>query len=317
MGNGTPLERQQPPYRLCLKHHLSPGDVAVMSAAVESLHRKYPGQYLTSVQTTCQEIWKHNPRVSSIPPHECKIVDMRYDAINECGSRAVHFMAAFCEHLGKEIGRPVPLLVNRPYLYLGPDEDRPLDVVKDIGPYIVVNAGRKSDYTAKFAGSWLWQQVVDRLKGRVAVVQVGEKHASHLHRPLDGAVDLIGKTGVRDLFRLVKYAKAAAGPVTFLMHVSAAFGVPYVAVAGGREEQSWEAYNTTIHLHTLGQLDCCKERACWKSRTVPLGDGDRKDASLCSLPVVDPAGESVPKCLAMIGPDGVVRALEQVLSGGR
>jgi ADP-heptose:LPS heptosyltransferase len=286
-----------------------------MTAAVESLHRAFPGQYLTSVQTTCQELWAYNPRISDVPAHQCHIVDMRYDAINQCGQRAVGFMAAFCEHLGKEIGKPIPLLTNKPHLYLGPDEG-PLDAVKDIGPYVVVNCGRKADYTAKFAGTHFWQQVVDRLKDRVTVVQVGEANPHHLHRPVAGTVNLVGQTSVREFLRLVRYARAAAGPVSFLLHASAAFGVPYVCAAGGREEASWVSYSSTVYLHTLGQLDCCKERGCWKSRTVPLGDGDVKDRSLCTLPVIQPDGEYIPKCLQLVAPDRVTSALHQILDGG-
>ncbi len=316
MANGTPLSRQAgPPYRLHLRHWLSPGDVVALTAAVESLHRAYPGQYQTSVQTTCQELWRYNPRVCDVPAHECHIVEMKYDAIHQCGQRPVSFMAAFCEHLGQEIGKPVPLLTSKPHLYLGPDEGV-LDAVRDVGPYVIVNAGRKSDYTAKFAGTHFWQEMADRLKGRVAVVQVGEANPHHLHRPLSGVLDLVGKTSVREFLRLVRYSRAAAGPVSFLLHTSAAFGVPYVCAAGGREEPSWVSYNSTVYLHTMGQLDCCRERACWRSRTVPLGDGDRKDGSVCSLPVVQPDGEYIPRCLQMVGPERVASAIHQILDGG-
>ncbi|AWM39773.1 ADP-heptose--LPS heptosyltransferase [Gemmata obscuriglobus] len=243
-------------------------------------------------------------------------MEMEYPAIHECGTRHVHFMHAFCEYLSNLIGRPVPLAVNRPHLYLAPDEQKPLDAVRTDVPYCVINAGHKLDYTAKFASTAIWQEVVDYFRGRLQFVQVGEANPHHIHRPLEGVLNLIGKTTFREFFRLVRYSTVACGPVSFLMHTAAAFEVPYVCLAGGREEPSWAAYSTTQYLHTMGALDCCRtSRACWKSRTVPLKDGNRNDLSLCSLPVIQDDGEAVPKCLDMIGAAGVIRAIDQQLGG--
>lgn len=298
------------PNHLHLEHHLSPGDVLAMTAAVESLHRKYPGQYKTSVATTCMDIWRNNSRITPKAP-DATTIKMEYPAIHQCGQRSVHFMQGFCEFLADRIGRPVPLLVNRPVLHLDRNEIYTrLTGTEDIGPYVVVNAGRKSDFTAKWAGSWIWQRVVGHFRGCVEFVQVGEGH--HHHPALDGAVNLIGQTTPRQLFQLTKHAVAAAGPVSFLLHVSAALNVPYVCLAGGREEPSWAAYNSTIYLHTLGQLTCCRERACWKSHAVPA---EGRKGSVCEFPVLQPDGEQIPKCLATIGECGVIEALERVLCG--
>ena len=52
---------------------------------------------------------------------------------------------------------------------------------------------------------------------------------------------------------------------------------------------------------------------CWKSRTLPLGDGDPKDApaELC----VDVVG-SLPRCMDMIGAHEVIRRVEMYFRGG-
>lgn len=287
-----------------------------MTAAVASLHLKYPGEYQVSVETTCPEIWQQNPGITpGLEAYQCHIQHLEYPLIHQAGSRHVHFMQGFCDDLGKKIKRDVPLLVNKPSLHLDQDEStNRLKGTEEIGPYIVLNAGHKLDFTAKFAGSGTWQRVVDHFKGRVKFVQVGEASPHHPHRPIENAINLVGKTGYRDLFRLCKHSLMGCGPVSFLLHVYGALGIPYVALAGGREDQNWEAYNTTQYLHTIGQLDCCRTKACWKSRTVPLNDGCHNDRSLCQLPVIQD-GENVPKCMAMVGSDGVIRAIEQLLGG--
>jgi hypothetical protein len=59
-------------------------------------------------------------------------------------------------------------------------------------------------------------------------------------------------------------------------------------------------------------MECCKKEACWKSRTVPLGDNDEKDQSLCKAPMEgDP--DPVPGCLAKISPEEVALAITKYL----
>lgn len=315
MGNGRDISEQQPPFKLLLRQHMCPGDAVVSTAAVESLHRAYPGTFVTKVQTTAQAIWDNNPRhTPSLINSECHVVDMEYPGIHDLSIRQIHFMTALCEHLGRQIKRPVPLLVKHPLLYFSEAENKPLSYTQDWKlPYCCINAGHKLDFTAKYAGFSTWQKVVDHFKGRLAFVQVGEANPYHNHRPLEGALNFIGLTpNYRDLFRLCKYSLAGIGPVSLLLHVYGALEKPYVCVAGGREEMTWEAYSTTQYLHTLGQLDCCKEKACWKSRTVNLDDSNTNNNKLCTLPVLQ-EGEYIPKCLQMIGSEGVINALEQIL----
>jgi hypothetical protein len=95
----------------------------------------------------------------------------------------------------------------------------------------------------------------------------------------------------------------------------AALEKPYVCMLGGREPVPWEYYPTTTMMSTIGTLPCCRTGGCWKSRTVALGDGDEKDKSLCENPVF--GGEDIiPKCMAMIPPDEVVKTIEKYYTGG-
>jgi hypothetical protein len=88
---------------------------------------------------------------------------------------------------------------------------------------------------------------------------------------------------------------------------------PCVVIAGGREPPHWEAYPHHQFIHTVGALRCCDNGGCWKSRTLPLGDGDPKDdaGSLC----VDVAG-SLPRCMDMVTAEEVIRRIESYFIGG-
>ncbi len=128
-------------------------------------------------------------------------------------------------------------------------------------------------------------------------------------------MNLVGRTDVRRLVVLASRAQGGLGPITLLQHLCAAFEKPYVALVGSREPVQWVQYPLQTTLHTLGKLPCCRTRACWRSRVVPLGDGNEHDGSLCERPIlgmIRPAG----KCMTMIRPADVIRAIEGWYEGG-
>jgi ADP-heptose:LPS heptosyltransferase len=304
-----------------LVNRLSPGDCLVMEAAIASLHAAHPGRFLTAVRTPVNSLFENHPHVHQISPLErsrpglMMTIDMQYPAISQSDSRGIHFMQAYCEFLEQQIGVPVPLLVNAPRVYLSAQEKGWMSQVQELtgdgSPYVVVNAGRKADFTAKWAGTAFYQRVVDLLRPRVRCVQVGDQ--SHHHPPLAGVIDLRGKTDTRQLVRLTYHAAAGIGPSTFLQHLFAAHRKLYVCVAGGREPVQWLQYPMQTTLHSIGRYPCCRDRSCWRSRTVKLGDGAEQDGSVCSLPVVDAGGDAVPKCLADIRPEAAAEAILAVI----
>jgi hypothetical protein len=82
-------------------------------------------------------------------------------------------------------------------------------------------------------------------------------------------------------------------------------------IAGGREPVHWEAYPTHQFIHTVGLLPCCSHGGCWRSRTVPRGDGSEHDhpRRLC-VDVVN----NLPRCMDMITAEEVIRRIEMYLA---
>ncbi len=301
---------------LWLTNPLPPGDVLVDTVAIASLHRTYPGEYRTNVDTTWNDvIWAGNPHIDrTLRRQECQQAEFHYNAIHEIGRRDVSFMQAVVENLARVIDRPLNLEVTKPQIYLSDQEkSQRLRGLENIGSYVVLNAGYKHDYPAKFAGSHIWQQVVDTLKHRVTFVQVGEvaTDGRHYHKPLNGALNLIGKTTPRDMFSLVHHSLAGMGPVSMLLHLCAGLDRPYICTGGGREEQNWIAYSSTIYLHTLGMLNCCKKQACWSTLVEP--DPSRPSDKICSLPVLQPDGQTIPRCHQLVGSGPIISFLEVIL----
>ena len=309
---------------LVLHQHQSPGDLVMLTAAIRDLHALHPGRFVTDVRTPSPDLWRHNPYVTSIPDHDehAEHLYCEYPLIHRSNQTPVHFLWGFTEFLSERLGVAVRPTAFKGDIHLSDDERAaPSQIERITGadvPFWIVAAGGKQDFTIKWWDTSRYQEVVDRLRGRVLFVQVGE--AGHHHPPLEGVIDLRGRTSLRDLIALMHHAEGVLTPVSLLMHLAAAVPTRHrhasracVVVAGGREPVHWEQYPGHTFLHTIGMLPCCASGGCWRSRALPLGDGDDKDRpeARC-VDVVD----ALPHCMEMIAPDAVVGAIEERLKGG-
>ena len=299
--------------KLILRANLCPGDILTLTAAVESLHLTYPGEYVTDVRTTTPEIWQHNPRITPLDDNDSEVekLDLKYPSINRSNQEHVPFLGGYTEDLGRKLGRPLTLKVNRPFLYLSDAEKTWIDQVQHHVTggrkiaFWLINAGIKNDYTAKAWPVEYFQEVVDRTHGRVQWVQIGSDE--HDHPRLTGVIDLRGKTDHRQLIRLAWHARGGLGPVTYLQHLCAAWEKPYLCLLGGREPVTWTQYPLQHTFHTMGLLPCCRTAACWRSR---IEASSERESSLCEQPVFG-MQRPVAKCMALIRPADVLQVLER------
>ena len=311
--------------RLILRNFQSPGDIVMLTAAVRDLHLAYPGQFVTDVRTSCPELWEHNPYLTALDDGEdgVETVDCEYPLIHKSNDAPFHFIHGFVHDLNEQLGTTVQPTLFRGDVHIAPIEKTWFSQVEEIVgaplPFWIVVAGGKYDFTIKWWDHGRFQQVVDYFQGRILFVQVGEN--GHEHPALHNVIDLRGKTDLRQLVRLVHHAQGVLCPVTLLMHLAAAVETrdgmprnrPCVVVAGGREPPHWEAYPHHQFIHRAGALSCCTHGGCWKSRAVPLGDGDEKDLpEHCCVNVVG----TLPRCMDMITPADVIRAIEIYFEGG-
>ena len=308
------------PEKYILRIPHSPGDVLVATAALRSLALTYPGRFAIQVDSCAGGIFDHSPDVvRGLRPDgpEVRRAEWHYPLVNESNTLARHFSEAHHESLADILGVPLRPKTNRPWLWLSEEETGWVSQVQEITgkptPFAVVVAGGKTDFTTKLHAPEFYQAIIDSLRGRVQFVQVGE--AGHDHPDLRGVIDLRGRTDTRQLTRLCWHARFGIGPSTFVQHIFAAHARPYLCIHRAAEPLSWITYPTQHVLSRLGGLDCCREKACWKSRTVPLGDGKSGDDSLCEQPVFG-FSRPVPRCLVMIRPDEAVRVVEDWISGG-
>lgn len=291
----------------------------MLTAAVRDLHQCHPGEFVTDIRSSCPPLWENNPHLTPLKEDGSRVetLDCHYPLIHQSNVVPLHFLLGFMDDLNRQLGTRIQLTAFRGDLHLSAGESAgPGPIAKKVGtdlPYWLIVAGGKYDYTIKWWHFRRFQRVVDHFRRRIQFVQVGE--AGHHHPELSGVIDLRGWTGLRQILQLMYYAEGVVCPVTFLMHLAAAVevrpgrthGRPCVVVAGGREPPQWEAYPHHQFIHTVGALPCCSTGGCWRSRTVPLGDGDEKDqpAQLC-VDVV----KGLPRCMDMITPEDVIARIE-------
>jgi len=314
--------------KLILRHFLSPGDVVMLTAAVRDLHMTFPGEFLTDVRTSCPDLWEHNPYVTQLNEldPDVEIIECEYPLIHSSNTIPYHFVHGFRLFLSDKLGvdiRPHGLAGD---IHLTEEEKAWLSQVDEITQtpgtrFWIIVSGGKTDFTNKWWSPERCQEVVDHFAGKLLFVQCGAGGTGHVHPPLNNVINLVGKTDMRQTVRLMYHADGVVCPVTMFMHLAAsveskpgrAINRPCVVLGGGREPSQWEAYPHHQYLHTNGALPCCDNGGCWKSRVAPLGDGDEKDTNLCLLPVQQPSGAYLPKCLDMITSRQVIEAVERYL----
>ena len=317
-------DTSNPPTKLILRNWLSPGDIIILTAAVRDLHRCYPGRFLTDVKTPSPQLWENNPYLTPLDEKdpEVRLIDCEYPLIHQSNQRPYHFIHAFIGFLNETLDLDIQATDFSGDIHLSSEEktwpSQVHEICGDDRPFWLLTAGGKDDFTIKWWDPHRYQEVIDHFRDRILFVQVGL--SEHHHPPLDGVIDLRGCTDLRHLVRLVYHAQGVLCPVTSLMHLAAAVPTkpaapprrPCVVVAGGREPAHWEAYPGHQFIHTIGALPCCQTGGCWKSRAVPLGDGDLKDRpqDLC----VNVVG-NLPKCMDMITADEVIRRIELYFTG--
>lgn len=290
-----------------------------MSYAVKALHEQYPNQYITDVETSANAVFDYNPYITKLSKtdRDIRFLDMTYSTIHSSNQKAYHFVNAFLYDLAKKLNINLLPIDFQGSIFIGEQEKSWYSAVHEWcgsdPPYWIIDAGHKWDFTAKAWDFERYQAIIDRFPD-LTFVQIGQKE--HNHPKLNGKnlLNLVGKTDLRQLIRLVYNSFGVITPTSLPMVL--AYAVPphprfkrksraCVVVAGGREPNHWQAAPNHQFLHTCGMLDCCDLGGCWKSRVVRLNDQDIKDNDLCIYPVKLNTGQYIAKCMDMITVDDV------------
>lgn len=286
----------------------APGDTVGVSAFVRDYTTAFPDSRLSVNSCRADEIFAHDDRVTRIPPQTTPIT-LRYrptiDAARTDPNR--RYMYAAHDSFETVTGVRLPRGSAKPSLILSRDERTP----PRQQPYAVVAGGSKADIATKQSPPELFREVVAKTQ-HLNWVQVGRTDGVRIKDRqwlIPYTANLLGKTSVRELMRLIAHASVVLCHTSLPMLLAAAFDVPCIVVGGGRESPSLFTGLGVTYLDTLGQLDCCKLQACkalYPIQThseVPYPSG-----TVCSDPV-QTENVWIGRCMTLYTADQIVSAL--------
>ncbi len=245
------------------------GDDLLCTAMFRELRRRH--QHKFWVTSKYSELYQYNQDIEVVvPPYHkldivlkwlgVKIVCPWYTNYNPAYDRdepipEQHIISVMCQKVG--ITGTITL---RPYLVLHENETRQGQVVPR---QIAIQSSGLSAKHAMNNKDWFiegYQAVISSLKSKYNFVQLG----SLTDPPLEGALDLRGKTTLRQTAALLSRSLAFVGQVGFLMHLARAVDCRSVIVYGGRETPAQSGYPCNENLYSA--VSCSP---CWRLNTCP------------------------------------------------
>ena len=283
------------------------GDIIMFTCAVRDFKKAYP-DVRVNVISTAMHLWDNNPNIDfTLVPTEKNTIKIGPGKLTNSSNRVDwHFANAYRVSIEDALNIHIQQGESRGDLWYTEEEYNSPRPIKD--PYWVICVGGEKSWGCKMYPFERWQEFVNQ-NPDVKFVQIGNSGDKHDRLQGENVIDYIGKTeskdtGIRDLMKLFLHAEGSISLVSFAMHLSGALTKPAIVIAGAREPVSFTQYAGHRYLATDGCLPCSVS-ACWhcdiKACTNPPGDDVHK----------------IPKCVDMITPEDLTRALNSYYIGGR
>ena len=279
------------------------GDIFMFTCAVRDFKKAFP-DVRVNVISTAGHIWDHNPNIDrTLAPSEENLVKIGPGKLTNASNRIDwHFANAFRMSMEDALQVSIPQGESRPDIYLTEEEFNAPRIMER--PYWIICIGGEKGWGCKMYPYDRFQAFVDQ-NPEVMFVQIGTAEDNHPRLKGANVLDYIGKTqdretGIRDLYKLFMNAEGSIGLVSFHMHLSGGLGKPCIVVAGAREPVSFTQYPGHRYLATDGALPC-GVKACWH----------------CDIKTCEALVNGIPKCVDLIKPEDLTRALRYYYDGGR
>lgn len=310
--------------KLILRNSQSPGDLICLAHAVISLHLSHPNKYLTDVRSPCSEIFENNPYITLLDEKdpEVEVIDVQYPDIHQSSQKPLFYINSMTRYVAEVLKEKIEPAPWNNIIYINEQERHWYSAIyeilgKDV-PWILIAPGWKCDFPVKAWSNDRWQQLIDTFP-ELIFVHAGLQNNFHIQPKLTGKnlINLVNKCDTRQFLRLVYNSAATISLCSFPMMAS--YAVPYHPRFGGqkrlgiclfsaRESITWQHGPNQHFLHSSGLLPCS---GCWKSRIIPLNDGDPKDKELCLKPVQLKTGQVISACMDLIWVEEVIAVLRK------
>lgn len=267
------------------------GDSLLLTPIVEGIKRRYPKSLVYCYGHSPQNLslWEHNPHIAGVisnpgevlatKPEDYKrlINDLDQDEViistSICNRRLSlrqprrHVIDALCNMVG------VPSPSQRISIYLSPQEEAfARKTISRLGPKVALLHTTSFSCRNKEWYPERWLEVVGRVKKwGYQIIQIG----TDKERPIEGTINLLGGTSLREALALIKYADFLMGIDAVFNHATSAWGKKSVVLFGATTPEVWGySHNINIYKGLKCQpcmdllLDACQVRKCMQQITV-------------------------------------------------
>ena len=275
------------------------GDAVLLTAAAENYAAVHPdtrfryyGEY--------PEVFQGNPLFMQ-DAEPSKIIGVTYAPYSQRVGNGETCVTAFSRNLFGFLGHVAPpyLKTDRPVLYLTSAEIENAKVF--FSGTILINAGWQECSQTK---AWPhWEKLV-RLMPEETFVQIGAVGGRNFSIDVPSALDMRGKTSIRQMIAAAAVCKAIVSPASAIVHMGAAFARPTVCIIGAREAAKLTEYRDLVHItsHCPNGIFTAK-RACMKFR---IGDDEQRKCFHHT--------GNFPDCMASITAEQVAAKLKEVMA---
>lgn len=236
------------------------GDALISTATIRDFAKTFPNHNI-NLQTNYSDILKGNPYIRNFDNSIIYKIKLCYAPYSQRTASGGNCFNAWRIGLVKRLG--VALKYGPDCVDIYYDDFEKERLIKE--DYIIINAGNQTCSEVKSYP--FWQEIVNSLKNDIKIVQIGGKEDRDCHQPLDGVTNLIGKTSVRDLMRLVRDARVVVSPpsAVSILCTQQGFAGLNIILNGAREPSELTNYNKKIiHLGSTCKMGYTNKSGCMK-----------------------------------------------------
>lgn len=297
--------------RILFTTHNHIGDSLISTATVKDFMEQYGDDFSCNVNMVGMGWWENNPYLDrSINEKNAQhIIKLEYDR-SQRRAESGNCISGWAKRLSEYLYIKVTVNQKTPILFFTKDELERPPVIDE--KYMIIDAGFQTCSTVKNWGHYNYQAVVDELRDDIRFVQVGGKEERCRHSVLNGVINMIGKTSLRDMALLMFHSEGCITPVSMPVHLAGALGKPSFVISGGREKPELTKYPDGHYFSTIGKFSCCSSYGCFKFFSEP-GDPIRS----CVNSVRMPGGEYIPMCMVSIDSKEVVNKVRECVINAR
>lgn len=253
------------------------GDGLMATPALAALRKKYPD---SEIRVLCNKnhepILRNNPDIDyfSVSPDESALNEEEVDILFDANYGKLKPSLNYDKHAAKIIGDLLDVEVEdvTPKIILTKEEEEKAKKIvskykNPVAIHITSKCSSNQEWSLKN-----WNKLIEKMKDHT-FIQLGLAD-----EPLvEGAVDLRGKTSIREAIAVVKHCKFFVGVDSFLQHAAAAVRTKGIVLFGPSNPEIW-GYDNNINLYKkikcspcideLGGEECPHGKKCMKKLSV-------------------------------------------------